>query len=37
MTVADLEARMPNAEFVRWGVYLGRQAQRRQLEQGAGT
>lgn len=31
MTVADLAATMPNVEFVRWGVYLGRKAQREQL------
>ncbi len=34
MTVARLEAEMPNAEYVRWGVYLGRKAQRQQLEAG---
>lgn len=32
MTVARLEAEMPNAEFMRWQVYLGRRAQREQLE-----
>jgi hypothetical protein len=32
MTVARLEAEMPNAEYVRWGVYLGRCAQREQLK-----
>lgn len=31
MTVARLEAEMPNAEYVRWGVYLGRRMQREQL------
>ncbi len=31
MTVARLEAEMPNHEYVRWGVYLGRKAQREQL------
>lgn len=32
MTVARLEAEMSNAEYVRWGVYFGRKAQRRELE-----
>ena len=31
MTVARMEAEMPNAEFVRWQIYLGRRAQRQQL------
>jgi hypothetical protein len=35
MTVARLEAEMPNAEYVRWGVYLGRRAQREQLAERA--
>lgn len=32
MTVARLEAEMPNAEYERWKVYLGRRAQREELE-----
>jgi len=32
MTVARLQAEMPNSEFVRWGVYLGRKRQREELE-----
>lgn len=31
MTVARLRAEMSNAEYVRWGVYLGRKAQREQM------
>ena len=31
MTVADMRARMSNEEYLNWGVYLGRQAQRRQV------
>lgn len=31
MTVARMEAEMSNAEFVRWGVFLGRRAQREEL------
>jgi hypothetical protein len=31
MTVARLEAEISNAEWVRWGVYYGRRAQREQL------
>lgn len=31
MTVARMQAEMPNAEYVRWGVYLGRKAQQREL------
>lgn len=34
MTVARLEAEMPNHEYVRWKVYFGRRAQRRQLAEG---
>ena len=34
MTVARLEAEMPNHEYVRWQVFLGRRAQREQLAQG---
>lgn len=33
MTVADMEARMPNSEFVGWSMYFARQAQRREVEQ----
>ena len=32
MTVARLEAEVSNAEYVRWGVYFGRQAQRTELK-----
>lgn len=32
MTVAELRERMPNREFVAWGTYFGRQAQRHELE-----
>lgn len=32
MTLTQLRAEMPAAEFVRWGVYYGRQAQRAQLD-----
>ena len=31
MTVARLEAEMSNAEYVRWGVYYARKAQREEL------
>ena len=31
MTVLELEHRMPNAEYVRWDVYLARKAQRQEL------
>lgn len=31
MTVADMRARMSEDEFVRWTVFHGRKAQRRQL------
>lgn len=34
MTVARMEDEMPNIEFVRWGVYFGRRAQRQQLAKG---
>lgn len=32
MTVARMEATMPNAEYERWKVYLGRRAQREHIE-----
>lgn len=32
MTVADLRRRMTQHEFVQWGVYFGRKAQRQELE-----
>jgi hypothetical protein len=32
MTVTRLRAEMPNAEYVDWQVFLGRRAQREQLE-----
>lgn len=32
MTVADMRARMSQDEYVRWGVYYGRKAQREELE-----
>jgi hypothetical protein len=32
MTVAEMEERMSNSEFVRWAVYYGRQNQRRELD-----
>lgn len=32
MTVARLRQEMSNEEFVRWGVYFGRKAQRQELE-----
>ncbi len=35
MTVARMVAEMPNAEFVRWGVFYAREAQRQQLQGGA--
>lgn len=31
MTVAEMEERMSNAEFVRWSIYYGRRAQEREL------
>ena len=31
MTVARLRAEAPQAEYVRWGVYFGRQAQRAEM------
>jgi len=31
MTVARMRAEMPNAEYVRWRVYYGRAAQRREM------
>jgi hypothetical protein len=34
MTVARLRAEMPNSEFVRWQVHVGRQMQRRELAGG---
>jgi hypothetical protein len=30
-TVAELEAEMSNQEFIEWGVYYGRKAQRQEL------
>lgn len=33
MTVGELRASMSNQEYVEWGVFLGRRAQRIQLEQ----
>lgn len=33
MTVADMEDRMPNAEFVGWSIFYARQAQRREVEE----
>lgn len=33
MTVGDLRRRMSHAEFVRWGIYYARVAQRQELEQ----
>lgn len=33
MTVADLQQRMSGAEYVRWGVYYGRKAQRDEMAQ----
>lgn len=32
MTVAQLRARLSNEEFVQWGVYFARKAQRAELE-----
>lgn len=32
MTVAALRAEIPQAEYVQWGVYYGRQAQQAELE-----
>ena len=32
MTVARLQAEMSNDEFVRWGMYYARKAQREELE-----
>lgn len=34
MTVARLRAEMTQAEYVRWGVYYGRQAQQAELAAG---
>jgi len=31
MTVAELESRMSNAEFVEWQIYYARRAQRQEL------
>lgn len=31
MTVADLDARMPHAEFVEWQMFHARKAQRREM------
>lgn len=33
MTVGRMRAEMSNAEFVEWGVFYGRQAQRQQMDQ----
>ena len=33
MTVADMEERMSNAEFVGWRIYYARRAQQRELAQ----
>ena len=32
MTVAELRQRMSNEEFMQWSVFLGRRAQREQIE-----
>jgi hypothetical protein len=32
MTVGQMQAEMSNAEYVRWGVYYGRKAQRAEME-----
>lgn len=32
MTVARLRAEMSNEEFIRWGIYYARKAQREELE-----
>ena len=32
MTVAELDDRMSNGEFVRWGIVYAREAQRQELE-----
>jgi len=32
MTVADLEERMSNAEYVNWTMYYAKQAQQQELE-----
>lgn len=32
MTVAQLEATMPNAEYVEWSMWHARRAQRRELD-----
>jgi hypothetical protein len=37
MTVARLQAEMSNAEYVRWGVYFARKAQRQELEKAKGA
>ena len=34
MTVTRMEAEMPNAEYMRWQVFLGRRAQQQQLAKG---
>lgn len=33
MTVAEMSRRMSHAEYVEWGVYFARKAQRRELDQ----
>lgn len=33
MTVADMRRRMSAEEWMRWGVYYGRKAQRQEMEQ----
>jgi hypothetical protein len=37
MTVARMTAEMPNDEFVRWGVYYAREAQRAELRRNGGA
>lgn len=32
MTVARMREEMPSEEYMRWGVYYGRKAQREQIE-----
>lgn len=32
MTVGEMRRKMSHAEFVHWGVYFGRKAQRQQME-----
>lgn len=34
MTVAELESRMTNGEFVEWTIYYGRRGQEAQLARG---